>query len=243
MSKVFKSIAKKSKRAAKLLKVVAIAAAIFTAGAALGVWGAGVSPGAGMWANVKSAWTGLGKGVAGIFKGGGGTSTQTAGASSAGEAGASAAAEGSASIATEPILGAGQQAITLPADLGGGNAIVQWPTGLAAPAGEGMTAGQGILAATGLNVAGQFIAGKEAEKAAEVERDRYNRETFSYGVNRYGQRDPNYQRMDWSQVNAAPRVTGAGLASPTAPGAASGAPSAPPATLDELIQRRNTRTV
>ena len=257
MSKVFKSIGKAVSKVGKFIKknwktMLAVAAVVFTAGAAMGAWGLG--GGVGGWAGVKAAWTNLAAGIGTKIKAlwGGGKAAAGAGVPIDASAAASTGLEG-LSVNIPAAAEIGSAPVVLPAPVAGAGAAQTAAAGVAKA--FLMSPGGGIVTATGLNMAGGYYQQKAAEEQAAKEKDQFMRENVAYGYDRYGNKSSTYQPIDWSKIAGAPQITGAGLMAPSVqtpqvagpaggyqaqqPVAQSMLAPRVPQTLDELIQERS----
>lgn len=248
VKKLFKAVKKAVKWVAKnIVPILAVAAIIYTGGAALGYF-QGAAGGFGAGGGILGAGQ---TGMAGIQAAWGQTLATGATINSA-EVGANAAVDvgagafDAASITTSAmatptagLMAPGSINIAAAAPAVGG--VVN--TGLGAGAvgnvlnlagnaakatGKFMaTPGGGIATAAGLQAGGAYLSGVAEEDRRREDLDRFNRETNAYGLNRYGQQVGPVQTPDFTQDFT---FNPGGLMTPAA------APA--PTTIDELIAAR-----
>lgn len=249
VKKIFKAVKKAVKWVAKnIVPILAVAAIIYTGGAAMGYF-QGVAGGGGAvgMQGIQAAW-GVGAGAA--------PAALNADAALAGTAEANAAIAGSGLGELSVADAATNAAISGVADASAAADMASLSTmapGLMAPAatapigasilhGAGTTAkavggfmgtpGGGIATAAGLQAGGAYLQSTAEEKRRREELDRFNRETNAYGLNRYGENlDPNAPQHDFAQDFT---FNPGGLMAPQVQ-----APQVPtPTTIDELIAAR-----
>lgn len=236
VKKLFNSTKKIFKKIRKyVLPVLAIAAIVFTGGAALGYFGASGATGM---AGIKAAWGGLlsGAGSGGAAAASNSAGLVPAGASVTGAAGApvaglqAAAAEAAAGATITPMAAGGGALV--PLNVGGQTVMASMPglmapTGSAAAASGGLSIGKAMLGASALQAGGAYMQGRAQEQAADEERARFNHESNAYGINRNGVKVGDYKGANYGEAFRTP--PGGGLMAPQAP---------TPTTIDELIQAR-----
>lgn len=254
VKKLFKAVKKTVKWVAKnIVPILAVAAIVYTGGAALGYFQGAATAGGGAtgMAGIQAAW-----GVGGSAAGGAANSAlMEAGAAE----GASAAAGAEAAMSSAGLeLGAADAAANAAIlDVGateGAAAVanaaasapgLMLPTAVSKPIGASVldglgkaaggagkfmaTPGGGIATAAGVQAIGAYLDQTAAEKARREELDRFNSETNAYGLNRYGQpAGTGAQVHDFAQDFT---FNPGGLMAPAVQ-----APT--PTTIDELIAAR-----
>lgn len=255
VKKIFKAVKKTVKWVAKnIVPILAVAAIIYTGGAALGYFqgaAGGIGAGGGILGGGQL-------GTAGIQAAWGQTLSAGAAINAAAPvqpalAGATAAETAAATAATSvapltiptsglmtPTMSAAQMAAPTAAGvvntgLGAGTVgkVIAGAGKAAGTAGKFIaTPGGGIATAVGLQAGGAYLQSTAEEDARREELDRFNRETTAYGINRYGEQVGPTDQQDFTQdftFNPGSGLMAPNIAPPRAP---------TPTTIDELIAAR-----
>ena len=188
VKKVFKEVKKAANWVAKnAIVVLAVAAIIYTGGAALGFFQGAAVAGGGLtgMAGIQAAWAP----ILGTTAAASGVAAPTIAAPTITGTGATIGATTGSAINLAGVTGLGAGGRTLASMA---PTVAGIGAGVAAPA--GMTAGQAFLGSAALQAGGAYLSAQSAADQAKIERerqdaerDRYNRETNAYGLNRYGQ--------------------------------------------------------